>query len=272
MPGPNLNVPLTDQEFFQFQRLLSDIAGIHLAPAKKVMLAGRLGRRVRATGLGSFGEYFRFLQRQKDELQVAVDLLTTNETYFFREPKHFDFLQRQILTAHPRNRPFRAWSAACSSGEEPYSLAMMLDDRLGSADWEVLASDISTKVLDAAQRGLYSMNRSELMPAPYRRRYCLKGVGAQAGMLLLEESLRRRVQFRQINLNTTLPSTLGSFDLVMLRNVMIYFQQETKRQVVQRIAGQLRPGGYLFIGHSESLYGISGDLIQVQPSIYRKPE
>lgn len=261
---------LTEKEFAQFQRMLCEVAGIHLAPAKKLMLAGRLGRRVRDLGLASFGDYFQLLQQRKDERQLAVDLLTTNETYFFREPKHFEFLQEQILPGHPRGRPFRVWSAACSSGEEPYSLAMLLDDRLGDAGWEVLASDISTQVLDKARRGLYGVNRIELMPAEYRRRYCLRGIGAQEGLLLLQQSLRSRVQFRQINLNAALPGGLGNFDLILLRNVMIYFQQETRRQVVQRIVQQLRPGGYLFVGHSESLNGIAAGLQPVRPSVYRR--
>lgn len=263
---------LNDQEFVLFQRLLFDIAGIHLAPAKKVMLAGRLGRRIRAHNLASYGEYYKLLEQEQDELQIAVDLLTTNETYFFREPKHFDFLREQILPEHPRGQPFRVWSAACSSGEEPYSLAMLLQDRLGpSANWEVLASDISTQVLAQAQRGIYPMSRAALLPLTYKHQYCLKGVGEQDGMLLVDKAVRQRVQFRQINLNQPLPGGLGSFDLLLLRNVMIYFQLETKREVVQRIVEQLKPGGYLFIGHSESLHGINSELRLVQPAIYRKP-
>lgn len=263
---------LDDQEFALFQRLLSDIAGIHLAPAKKVMLAGRLGRRVRARNLSSYGDYYKLLEQERDELQVAVDLLTTNETYFFREPKHFDFLRDNILPQHRRGQPFRVWSAACSSGEEPYSLAMLLLDRLGSSTWEVLASDLSTKVLAKAQRGIYPMHRATLLPPEYKRKYCLKGIGEQDGMLLVDQAVRQRVQFRQVNLNHPLPSGLGSFDLIVLRNVMIYFQMDTKREVVRRIVEQLKPGGYLFIGHSESLHGIDSSLKLVQPAIYRKPE
>lgn len=266
-----MQVPvLNDQEFAQFQRLIFDIAGIHLAPAKKVMVAGRLGRRIRAHNLTSFGDYFRLIQQREDERQLAVDLLTTNETYFFREPKHFEFLRGRILPGLRRGEPLRVWSAACSSGEEPYSIAMLLAAELGMSGWELLASDISTQVLAKARGGLYPMSRTELIPRDYLQRFCLKGVGEQAGMLLVDKPLRERVGFRQLNLNNTLPS-LPPFDLVWLRNVMIYFQLDTKREVVRRVAQQLKPGGYLFIGHSESLNGLDVGLELVQPSIYRRP-
>jgi chemotaxis protein methyltransferase CheR len=263
---------LSDQEFAQFQELLFDIAGIYLAPAKKIMLAGRLQRRIRLHKLHSFGDYFQLLQQRKEELQVAVDLLTTNETYFFREPRHFEFLEKSILPSHPQGQPFRIWSAASSSGEEAYSLAMLMADRLGaSCSWEVLASDISMQVLEKAQRGIYPLRRAELIPLAYKQRYCLRGVDEQEGMLLVNQALRQRVRFRQVNLNNTLPNDLGVFDLILLRNVMIYFQLETKREVVRRIVKQLKPGAYLFIGHSESLHGFEGGLQLVQPSVYRKP-
>src|SRR5690625_183832 len=134
---------LSDQEFAKFQALLFDIAGIHLTPAKKTMLAGRLQRRIRAYSLASYGDYFRLLQQQEAELQIAVDLLTTNETYFFREPKHFEFLQKQILSSHPDGQRFRIWSAACSSGEEAYSLAMLMSEHAArGCSWEIVAYDI----------------------------------------------------------------------------------------------------------------------------------
>lgn len=261
---------LSDQDFTRFQRLLFDIAGIHLAPAKKVMVVGRLGQRLRAHSLQCFSEYFQLLQRRQDELQVAVDLLTTNETYFFREPRHFEFLREHLLAGPWRPGSLRIWSAACSSGEEPYSVAMLLADRLGESGWEVLASDLSTRVLERARSGVYPMHRAGLIPEDYLRRFCLKGMGEEEGTLLVERSLRDRVRFRQINLNAPLPQ-LGAFDLVLLRNVLIYFPVETKREVVRRVAATLKPGGYLFVGHSESLNGLSSGLEQVRPAIYRRP-
>lgn len=263
---------LSDQEFKQFQSMIYDIAGISMSPAKKPLVSGRLAKRVKHHGFGSYGDYFRALMKEESraELQVAVDLLTTNETYFFREPKHFDFLRNHILPQHPPGKPFRVWSAASSSGQEPYSIAMTLADCLGDKPWEVAASDISTRVLEKARGGHYPMEQAKDIPQRYLSSYCLKGVGSQVGTFLIERGVRSRVNFMQINLNLKLQK-LGEFDLIFLRNVMIYFDTETKRQVVRRIIELLKPGGYLLIGHSESLNGVVDELQSVMPSVYRKP-
>lgn len=265
-------INISDQEFSQFQQLIHQLAGIHLSPAKKALVSGRLAKRLSQHQLGSYAEYFRLLTGSKDksELQVAVDLLTTNETYFFREPKHFDYLRHKILSTHKPGRSFRVWSAACSSGEEPYSIAMVLSDMLGDGLWEVVASDICTRVLEKARSGHYPMERASGISHDYLSRFCLKGVGAQAGTLLVERGLRSRVNFIQVNLNQPLPA-LGEFDLIFLRNVMIYFDMETKRKVVQRMLPLLRPGGHFLVGHSESLNGVVDTLQAIAPSIYRKP-
>jgi chemotaxis protein methyltransferase CheR len=203
-------------------------------------------------------------------VQTAVDLLTTNETYFFRESKHFDLLRELATAARGRAQPFRVWSAASSSGEEAYSIAMVLADILGDGAWEIVGSDISARVLERARTGHYPLERARLVPAPYLKRFCLKGTGAQQGTLLVDKNLRARVHFRQVNLNTTLPQ-LGTFDVILLRNVMIYFSGDTKRQVVARVLGALKPGGHFLIGHSESLTDISDAVQPIAPSIYRKP-
>lgn len=261
---------LSDQDFGEFQRLLYRLAGISLSPAKKALVCGRLAKRLKHHSLDSYRDYLRLLTsgREPEELQTALDLLTTNETYFFREPKHFEFLQ-QILAERRPGAPFRVWSAACSSGEEPFSIAMLLADRLGEAPWEILASDISTRVLERARSALYAMERAQHIPQRYLKEYCLRGVGSQAGRFLIDRRLRARVNFRQINLNETLPQ-LGEFDVVFLRNVMIYFDTDTKARVVQRIAATLKRGAHLLIGHSESLNGVTDALAVVRPSVYRK--
>ncbi len=264
-----LNVSLKDNEFAYFQQMIFRIAGISMSPAKKALVAGRLAKRLKHHDLDSYEAYFQLLSRQQDEMQVAVDLLTTNETYFFREPKHFDFLRDRVLPGHPSGRPFRVWSAACSSGEEPYTLAMLLADQLGEAPWEVFGSDISTQVLEKARQGRYPMERARGMPPAMLRSYCLKGVGSQEGHLLIDPTLRRRVRLAQINLNEALPE-VGEFDVIFLRNVMIYFQAETKRQVVARLLAKLRPGGIFIVGHSESLNGLVPGLESLAPSVYRK--
>lgn len=259
---------LSDTEFREFQQMIFSVAGIHMPASKKTMVAGRLSKRLKALQLSSFGAYWQHLRRDAGEKQTAVDLLTTNETYFFREPRHFDFLRERVLPGHSRRRPFRLWSAACSSGEEAYSAAMLLSDTLGKSGWEILASDISTEVLGKARAGRYPMARTDKIPQECLKRYCLRGVGEAAGSLMVDPALSSKVNFRQINLNTRLPD-VGLFDVIFLRNVMIYFNAETKQQVVARLRACLRPGGYLIIGHSETLNGFQSELEVVMPSVYR---
>ena len=262
---------LSDHEFGNFQRFIFDAAGITLSPAKKALVSGRLAKRLQARQLGSYAEYFALLKSRTDpgEVQTAVDLLTTNETYFFREPKHFELL-RIVASAHTGHAPFRVWSAASSSGEEAYSMAMVLADALGERPFEVVGTDISTRVLAKARTGHYPLERTRHIPVPYLRRFCLKGQGEHTGTVLVERRLRQKVIFSHANLNDKLPE-LGSFDMVFLRNVMIYFNGDTKRQVVARVLSPLKPKGYFCIGHSESLNDISTAVQQVAPSIYRKP-
>lgn len=266
------SVVLTEQEFRQFQTMLYEIAGISLTPAKQALVSGRLARRLKHYGLRSYGEYFRLLSQRDEpqELQVAIDLLTTNETYFFREPKHFDLLRDTILPGLGGSQPVRVWSGACSSGEEVYTIAMVMAERLGDRPWEIIGSDISMQVLERARSGHYPIERAENISQQYLSKYCLKGVGAQAGTFLIDRALRNRVRFQQVNLNAPLPQ-LGEFDVIFLRNVMIYFDQKTKQQVVRRMLPLLRPGGYFLVSHSESLNGISDSLKLISPSVYRKP-
>jgi chemotaxis protein methyltransferase CheR len=265
-------VNISDKEFVQFQKLIYDIAGINMTAAKKPLVAGRLAKRIKHYGLASYADYFRLLSDEGNggEVQMAVDLLTTNETYFFREPKHFDLLRNRILPSLKGRQTVRVWSGASSSGEEPYSLAMTLDDCLGEQPWELLASDISTRMLEKARAGHYVMNRMENIPRAFLSRYCLKGVGEHEGTFLIHANLRNRVQFRQVNLNEALPK-LDPFDVIFLRNVLIYFDMETKKRVVQNLLSLLKPGGYFLVSHSESLNGIADGLQAVAPSVYRKP-
>lgn len=261
---------LNEREFRFFQSLMFNEAGVSLPDSKVALVRGRLTRRLGATGVDSFAAYQDLIHRNSAERQNAIDLLTTNETYFFREPKHFEFLRTTLLSASQGMRDVSVWSAACSSGEEVYSLAMLLADLRGKRDWHVLGSDLSTRVLEKARTGHYSMARTDGIPRNYLQQYCLKGKGSQQGTLLVARELRERTSFQQINLNTTLPS-IGPFDVIFLRNVMIYFSPETKAEVVARVAQKLKPGGYLFIGHSESLQGCNPGLQLLQPSVYRKP-
>ena len=263
---------ISDTEFSRFQRFIYDAAGITMSPAKKALVCGRLSKRLQAHKLDTFGDYFELLSsgRAADEVQTAVDLLTTNETYFFREPKHFELLRSLATAAAGQAQPFRVWSAASSSGEECYSIAMVLADCLGDARWDVVGTDISRRVLQRARTGHYPLERTRHIPAAYLKRFCLRGTGEQEGTLLVDRRLRQRVSFAHVNLNTDLPR-LGMFDVIFLRNVMIYFNGDTKRQVVARVLSLLKPGGHFCIGHSESLNDISTAVQQLAPSIYRKP-
>jgi chemotaxis protein methyltransferase CheR len=270
--APGAQAQISEREFEAIRAWIRGAAGINLSEQKKALVVGRLASRLRHYGLERYGEYFELLQggAQPDELQVAVDLLTTNETHFFREPKHFDFLREKILAGHPAGRAFRVWSAASSSGEEPYSIAMTLAEALGDAPWEVIASDLSSRVLARAQTGHYPMARAKSIPRPLLSKYCLKGTGAQEGTFLVDPRLRNRVRFMQVNLVGPLPP-LREFDAIFLRNVMIYFGADTKREVISRILPHLARGGHIIVGHSESLNGMSQALESVQPSIYRRP-
>ena len=268
-----MSLHITDQEFSRFQRFIYDAAGITMSPGKKALISGRLSKRLHVHELDDFSAYYSLLSsgEAEEEVQIAIDLLTTNETYFFREPKHFELLGRLAAEARQHRQPLRAWSASSSSGEEAYSMAMVLADRMEPGTWEVMGSDISSRVLQRARIGHYPLERARQIPPAYLKRWCLRGMGQQEGTLLIERELRQQVRFLSINLNERLPH-LGQFDVIFLRNVMIYFNAETKRQVVARLLSALRPGGYFCIGHSESLNDISTAVQTVAPSIYRKPE
>lgn len=206
-----------------------------------------------------------------EERQTAIDLLTTNETHFFREPKHFELLRSEVRSRLQRglNGPMRIWSAACSSGEEPYSLAMTLAEILGDRPWQVLASDLSTKVLADAQRGIYGRQRAEEVPRELAVRYLLEGYDECDGLYRIDPALSKRVSFQQLNLMEPLPR-MESFDFIFLRNVLIYFDVAAKRRIVESVVTRLKPGGLLFIGHSETLGGVTDVVRQVVPTVYRR--
>lgn len=268
---PTASSEISDAEFAQFQQLIYKIAGISLADSKKILLVGRLGRRLRHHKLTSFGEYYRLVTsgRETGEMQAMVDLLTTNETYFFREGAHFEFLTKEILSKHPGKTPFNVWSAASSTGEEIYTISFVLADTLGiDAAWNVTGSDISTAVLATAERGMYWLDRTRGLPDAYFRKYCVKGAGDQEGSYTVAPAIKRHTRFMQVNLNRALPA-MGKFHVIFLRNVMIYFDADTKRQVVARLIQQLHPGGYFIVGHSESLNGLTDRLHTIKPTIYQ---
>lgn len=265
-------IELKEAEFRLLQQLFYERLGLQLPPAKKPLVAGRLAKRLHALGLPSYQQYYKHLLTPEgaDELEIAIDLITTHETYFFREPQHFNFLQQKILPQVAAQADFRVWSAASSTGEEAYTLAMVLDQHRSPKAWRVVGTDVSLGVLEAARRGLFPEVRGEKIPPHYLKRYCLRGKDRYAGYFLVERELRERVEFLPNNLTTPCPE-LGQFDLILLRNVLIYFDQDTKQRVLKHLLDRLKPGGWLMVGHSESLQETPSPMEQQAPSIYRKP-
>lgn len=271
IPGFGDTVNITDAEYKQFQQLIYKIAGINMSDSKRTLLVGRLGKRLRHHKLSSYSDYYKLVTSitGKQELQQMVDLLTTNETYFFREPRHFEFLTKNILSKHPAGQPFNVWSGASSTGEEIYTISMVLADTLGlRGNWSVLGSDLSTHVLDIARKGEYVIERTRGLPPTQQAKYCQLGTGDKAGTFTINAELRQHTKFMQVNLNQSIPE-IGKFHVIFLRNVMIYFDNPTKRQVISKLVTRLHPGGYLIIGHSESLNGLTEQLKVVQPTIYQ---
>lgn len=260
----------SDQEFIAFQKLILEKIGIFLPLSKKALLMNRLWKRLSAHQFNNYHEYYCFIVGKKGghELNLALELMTTNETYFFREQKHFDYLADTILPQIKSRDTLRVWSAAASTGEEPYSIAMLLAERC-VASWELLCSDVNSQVIEHAKIGIYPDVRVQNIPENYLRRFCRKGSGPQEGFVRVVAELRERVEFFTLNLNTPIAREIGLFDVVFLRNVLIYFENDIKEQVLSRIAKTLKPNGILFIGHSESLHGVSNKFLPIKPAIYR---
>jgi chemotaxis protein methyltransferase CheR len=264
---------LRDDTFHRITDLMHAEIGLSFANSKKPLVTSRLSARVQRLGLHSFDEYVDLISGHEEggEFQMAVDLLTTNETYFFREPAHFDLLTREIT----RNKPrwLSVWSAASSFGDEAYSIAMLLADlqsqgRMG-ADWSVLGTDISDRVLRSASTGIFPAERLRHVSAERLKRYCLRGEDESEGLVQIQDRLREHVRFGQLNLCQD-ASCVGPFDVVFLRNVLIYFDAATKRAVVDRVLGRLRPGGLFFIGTAEGRAPCTTPLQPLAPGVFRK--
>ena len=247
-------------------------AGINLGPDKQMLVFTRLNKRLRHYNLSNFDDYVNLLGDKSNnmERQTAIDLLSTNETFFFREPDHFEILKTLVLESHPKLNPLRVWSAASSSGEEVYSIAMVLDDYFGpGTEWEVFGSDISSRVIAKAKKGLYPVQRIDSIPGSFLKRYCLKGVGKYEGFLLVDTELRNKTFFAEVNLAKNLPD-LGLFDVIFLRNVLIYFDKQTRQRITDSLLSKLRRGGVLFVGHSESLNVMDFPLRLIGQTAYQK--
>jgi chemotaxis protein methyltransferase CheR len=267
---------LSDKELKAVTRLVYEKSGITLHSGKRALVLARLQKRVMQGGFGSFENYLRHVQADGsgDELTALLDAIATNHTSFFRESQHFDFLRTTVLPPlQSRNGlPILGWSAACSSGEEPYTLAMTCIQALGNQAPQrvrLLASDLSTKVLRVARAGVYNADRVANLPFETLRKFFEKGLGAQHGTVRVSPEVRRMIDFQQINLLEVAASG-PQYDFIFCRNVMIYFDAQVQQRVVQGLERRLAPGGHLFISHSESLNGTTHGLTWVAPAIYRK--
>jgi len=264
---------LTDGELAGIVRLVYEKSGITLHAGKRALIVARLTTRVRAGGFGSFSEYLKAVRSDRSgrELGLLLDAIATNHTSFYREPQHFTFLRDTVV---PRwrtsvGRPLQIWSAACSTGEEPYTIAMTLADcgAMNAGRVQLLASDLSAKALARARAGVYPMDKVQPLPIDVLRKYFEKGVGTHAGTARVQPHVRQAVQFEQLNLLEI--TDLGRrFDAIFCRNVMIYFDKSVQQRVVSMLERHLRPGGFLFISHSESLNGIEHGLHWAAPATY----
>ena len=249
---------ISGKTFTAVTQLFHRVSGIKLGDNKQALVSGRLQKLALEAGEHDVDAYVERLVNggaPAAEMTRVIDRLTTNETYFFREPQHFNDLAAR-LQAWPAGREITVWSAASSSGEEAYSCAMLLADVLGSTGWQVIGTDLSTAMVESARQGLYTMDRARMVPPDYLRRFCLKGQGPHEGQLLVAKALRERVRFVSANLMQDLPQ-LPLFDVIFLRNVLIYFDNEAKAQIVRRVLRQLKPDGVLYTGHAESLTGLN---------------
>lgn len=265
---------ISDVEFNNFSEIIYSKTGINLHYGKKPLLLSRLSKILRTKNLSSFKDYLNLVLNDKTnhEMIQLIDAISTNVTYFFREEQHFEFLKSAWYPEYlsSKAKSINVWSAACSSGEEPYSIAITLHELTGlNIPFTILASDISTRILARAQRAIYPKIAIEKMTAKQAKTYFQEGKNSAEGYIKVKKEYRDLVRFKQINLMEA-EAVKDSFDLIFCRNVMIYFDTKTKEKVVQSLSKKLNTGGYLFIGLSESLSGIKHNLEYIKPAIYRK--
>jgi chemotaxis protein methyltransferase CheR len=264
---------IPDAEFREICILVQHRLGIELRPGKEALVTLRLAEPMRRGGFTSFGKYMEHVKRDPEgpAMLEFIDSLTTNHTNFLREANHFEFWQQEVLLPLRDRAELSVWCAASSSGEEPYTMAMHAVEALGETAYRqvrIIATDISHAVLEQARRGVYQAQRLAPLPEAWRRRYFLRGEGKWQGYFRVKPELSRMVEFRRLNLIEPLP-LMGPFPAIFCRNVMIYFNPETRALVVNQMRTRLEPGGYLFVGHAESLNGLNVQLDYVQPSVYR---
>jgi len=277
MPGTAV---LSDSDFRKLAQYIESELGIRMPETKRVMLESRLQKRLRRFNLPSFKAYVEYVfspEGRETELINMIDAVTTNKTDFFREPDHFDFLIERIVPDVERrfgaglSRPFLAWSAGCSTGEEPYTLAMVLEEHRQSAprfQYRIFASDLSTQVLEKAVEAVYDESKAEVVPMSYKKRYMLRSRDRGRSLVRMKPEIRAKVKFARINFMDERYDADGEFDVIFCRNVIIYFERKVQEAILRRLADHLREGSYLVLGHSETLTGMDIPLRGVAPTIY----
>jgi chemotaxis protein methyltransferase CheR len=269
---------LNNRNFEALARYIYDYSGIKMPSSKMTMLEGRLRRRLRATGISSFNDYCDYLFKHdgiETESIYLIDAVTTNKTDFFREPKHFEYMEQvalpeMVAAGHKR---FRLWSSACSTGAEPYTMAMVMHDFLEGnpgLDYRILATDLSTDVLQAAKRGIYPRDMVVPVSADMRRKHVMTAKDNARGEVRIHPRLRAMVGFARLNLMDSAYTVGDPMHLIFCRNVLIYFDKPTQAKVLSRLCDRLLPGGYLFVGHSETVTGISLPVRQVANTVFKK--
>jgi len=265
-----MKILLSEKEFLELKNIIYKHSGIKAEEKQKENLEYKLSSRLHQHNLTSFREYHKLLLVDKAEIQAMINAVTTNETYFFREKKHFDFLEKEILPKIKYDI-FRCWSAAGSNGAEAYSIAMLMKAKLNAyKNFEIVCSDINDNVLEFAKNGIYPMKFAKKIPIPFLQAYCKKGKNNFIGSFKITKKLQDYIKFEHINLMKPIPKEIGEFDLIFLRNMIIYFEDKDKKTIVENVIKQLKDGGYLFMGHSESLHRITNKVVQISPSIYQK--
>jgi chemotaxis protein methyltransferase CheR len=279
-----LYVTMSDGEFNRFSRLVQDLCGIKMPPVKKTMLEARLRKRMRALGLGSFKEYWKYIdsvEGKRNEIIHMIDVVTTNKTDFFREPAHLEYLYNSALPDLLKDRGddnrsnVRVWSAGCSTGKEAYSIAMVMSEysrNVRKLNFSILGTDISTDVLEKAAKGIYKQEKADTIPTEYRKRYLLKSKDPEKQLIRVAPEIRSLVSFGRLNFLDEDYGFKADFDIVFCRNVIIYFDRENQQRILRRICSHIVSGGYLFTGHSETLHGMELPIKPMAPSVYKKED
>ena len=276
---------LSDRDFQRLSGFIHTECGIKMPASKKIMLESRLQKRLRSLGIKSFSQYCDYLFSQagmENEFIHMIDVVTTNKTDFYREPRHFDYLVQdalpELMAKHGAGirRNLMIWSAGCSTGEEPYTLSMVLNEFAERCPgfkfrFMILATDISTRVLEKAKKAIYEYDRVAPVPPDQKKKYLLRSRDKYKGLVRITPELRETVKFRRLNFLEDNFGMREPMDIIFCRNVIIYFDRPTQEKLLNRFYDHLCPGGYMFLGHSETLHGLNVPLVQVSPTVYRKP-